>query len=93
MKRNHVIEIFSSNCPLCRQVIGDIEMGKCQGCEQIIYNINSMTEGLKTKMKVYGVKAVPTTVIDGSIKVVGISDFPWVCGDDLYERLKDDYSF
>lgn len=68
-------------------------MGKGQGCEQIIYNINSMTEGLKTKMKVYGVKAVPTTVIDGSIKVVGISDFPWVCGDDLYERLKDDYSF
>lgn len=61
MKRHHMIEIFSSNCPLCRDVTDDIEIGKCQGCEHIIYNINNMTEGLKTKMKDYGLKAVPTT--------------------------------
>ena len=52
-----------------------------------------MTEELKIKMKDYGIKSVPTTIIDGSIKVVGIPDFPWVCGDDLYSRLKDEYSF
>ena len=52
-----------------------------------------MSEDLKVKMKGYGVKAVPSTVIDGNIKVVGIPDFPWVCGDDLCRRLKDDYSF
>ena len=33
-----------------------------------------MTEEIKVKMRDYGVKAVPTTVIDGNIKVVGI---PW----------------
>jgi hypothetical protein len=37
------------------------------------------------------VKAVPTTVIDGNIKVVGIPDFPWICGDDLYKKLKREY--
>jgi hypothetical protein len=31
---------------------------------------------------------VPNTVIDGSIKVVGIPDFPWICDDELYQKLK-----
>jgi protein-disulfide isomerase len=38
-----------------------------------------MTEGIKVKMKDYGVKAVPTTIIDGKIEIVGIPDFPWIC--------------
>jgi protein-disulfide isomerase len=50
-----------------------------------------MTEEIKVKMKEYGVKAVPTTVIDGKIKVVGIPDFPWISGDDLYKRLMREY--
>jgi predicted DsbA family dithiol-disulfide isomerase len=31
-----------------------------------------MTEEFKIKMRDYGIKAVPTTIIDGNIKVVGI---------------------
>ena len=50
-----------------------------------------MTNDLKVKMKEYDIKAVPTTIIDGNIKVGGIPDFPWVCGDDLYMKLKKDY--
>jgi tRNA U54 and U55 pseudouridine synthase Pus10 len=91
--KHHFIEIFSGNCPLCRHIIDDVEIGKCEGCRQVVYDLNNMTEELKIKMKDYGIKSVPTTVIDGSIKVVGIPDFPWVCGDDLYSRLKDQYSF
>ncbi len=45
---------------------------------------------LKVKMKDYGVKAMPTTIIDGKINVTGISDFPWICGEDLYKILKRD---
>ena len=52
-----------------------------------------MTEELKIKMRDCRVKAVPTTIIDGSIRVVGIPDFPWICGDDLYSKLKEQYSF
>jgi hypothetical protein len=37
----------------------------------------------KIAIKRVDVKAVPTTVIDGEIKVVGIPDFPWICGDEL----------
>ena len=37
------------------------------------------------------VNSVPTTIIDGKIKVVGIRDFPWICGDELYQKLSKDY--
>ena len=90
-RQHHSIEIFSANCPLCKHLTDDIQIGKCQGCNQIIYDVNNMTEEIKLKMKYYDVKAVPTTIIDGNIKVVGIPDFPWICGDDLYKKLKKEF--
>jgi hypothetical protein len=90
-KQHHLIEIFSANCPLCKHITDDIQIGKCESCKQIVYDINNMTEDIKVKMRDYGVKAVPTTVIDGDIKVVGIPDFPWICGEDLYKKLKNEY--
>ena len=56
-----------------------------------VYDVNNITDEIKVKMKEYGIKAVPTTTIDGEIKVVGIPDFPWICGNDLYKKLKRDY--
>jgi len=50
-----------------------------------------MTDDVKRKMREYGITSVPTTIIDGSIKVVGIPDFPWICGEDLYLKLKREY--
>ncbi|MBA3978436.1 MAG: thioredoxin family protein [Nitrosopumilus sp.] len=91
IKQHHSIEIFSANCPLCKHVTDDILIGKCEGCSQTIYDVNNMTSDVKLKMKEYDVKAVPTTVIDGNIKVVGIPDFPWICGEDLFKKLKRDY--
>jgi hypothetical protein len=88
LKQHHTIEIFSAGCPLCKHVIDDIQIGKCQGCNQTVYDMNKMTEEAKRKMKVYGITSVPTTIIDGSIKVVGIPDFPWICGEDLYLKLR-----
>lgn len=88
MKQYHKIEVFSANCPLCKHVTDDIAIGKCDGCQQIVYDVNKMTEEVKVKMKDYGITSVPTTIIDGGIKVVGIPDFPWICGDDLYKKLK-----
>jgi len=92
MKQHHTIEIFSASCPLCKHIIDDIEIGKCEGCNQIVYDVNNMTEEIKVKMRDYDIKSVPITIIDGKIKVVGIPDFPWICGDDLYKKLKSDCS-
>ena len=92
MKQHHLIEIFSANRPLCKHITDDIQIGKCEGCNQIIYDVNNMTKEIKVKMRDYDVKAVPTTVIDVNIKVIGIPDFPWIYGEDLYTKLKRDYS-
>lgn len=89
--QHHTIEIFSANCPVCKEVTDVIEIGRCQGCKQLVYDVNNMTNEIKLKMKNYDVRAVPTTVIDGEIKVVGIPDFPWICGNDLYCKLKAQY--
>jgi protein-disulfide isomerase len=91
MKQHHTIEIFSADCPLCKHITDDIEIGRCEDCSQTVYDINNMTDEIKVKMKEYGVNAMPTTIIDGKIKVVGIPDFPWICGDDLYKKLKQEY--
>jgi hypothetical protein len=71
VKQHHTIEIFSANCPLCRYITDDIRIGKCVVCNQTVYDVNNMTEEIKVKMREYGVKAVPTTINDGKIKVVG----------------------
>lgn len=68
-----------------------IEIGKCEGCDLIKYDVNIMTDKIKSKMRDYGVKAVPCTIIDGKIRVVGIPDFPWICSEDLYDKLKKEY--
>ena len=88
---HHKIEIFSADCPLCKNVIDTVSVGKCADCNMIIHDTNKMDDKLKHVMKQYGVSSVPTVVIDGSIKVVGIPDFPWICGDDLYKFLKQRY--
>ena len=91
MKQAHTIEIFSAGCPLCRHITYEIEIGKCKGCLQKVYDTNHITDEIKRKMRDYGVTSVPTTIIDGNIKVVGIPDFPWICGDELYQKLKREY--
>jgi hypothetical protein len=90
-RQAHTIEIFSANCPLCKYIVDDIQIGKCQGCNQTVYDVNNMTDDIKGKMKKYEITSVPTTIIDGNIKVVGIPVFPWICGDDIYSKLKRDY--
>jgi glutaredoxin 3 len=93
MKQHHTIEIFSANCPLCKHIVDDIEIGRCERCKQMVYDVNNMTEHVKMKMKKYGVKAVPPTIIDGNIRIVGIPDFPWICREDLFQKLERDYRF
>nr|MDQ3984624.1 hypothetical protein [Thermoproteota archaeon] len=38
----------SANCPLCKHITDDIQIGKCEGCNQIVYD---MAEEIKVKMR------------------------------------------
>ena len=48
MKQYYLIEIFSANCPLCKHITDDVQIGKCEGCNQIVYD---MTEEIEVKMR------------------------------------------
>ncbi len=86
----HKIEIFMGNCALCEDFLNALTVGKCSGCELIEHRLSS-TEGLR-KAEEYGIKVVPTVVIDGVIRIEGKPDFPFVCSDEFYEFLKENYS-
>jgi hypothetical protein len=70
MKQHHLIEIFSANCPLCNHITEDIQIGKCQGCNQIVYHINNMTEEIKVKMRDYGVKQYLLQLLMAKLKLL-----------------------
>ena len=52
------------------------------GIPIFLYDINNLTDEIKSKLRDYSVKSVPTTIIDSQIKIVGIPDFPWICSED-----------
>jgi glutaredoxin len=56
-----------------------------------VFDIDSGDEEVKMKRKLYKITAVPTIVVDGRIKVVGVPDFPWFCGDDFYRFLEKNF--
>ncbi|MHB8603459.1 MAG: thioredoxin family protein [Nitrosotalea sp.] len=87
MTQNHTFEIFSANCPLCK----NIEIIKNPECTQIIHDVNSMDKETEAKMEKYRIKSVPTIIVDGKYKVVGVPDFSMRCSDDLFKRLEKDY--
>lgn len=87
----HKIEFFSGNCDLCKKMLNMIIVGKCKGCELEVIDVNSENEKVKEKLKMYRINAVPTVIIDSCIKVVGIQDFPWFCGEEFYSFLKEKF--
>ena len=88
----HIIEIFSASCPLCDTVIRDIEKGKCPKCTHIVYDVSKRTDEIKQKMEKYGIQGVPTTIMDGKYKIVGVSNFTWRCGRELDKKLEKEFS-
>ena len=83
----HRIEIFSGSCPLCDSIVHEIEAGKCAGCQLTVYSI---AENLDLARN-YGVRVVPTVVIDGEVKIEGKPDIPFVCDDETYAHFKKCY--
>src|SRR5438128_12146198 len=66
----HRIEIFTGSCPLCRSVVDEIEAGKCSGCKMVTYEMSKNPPEAHR----YGVRVVPTIVIDGEVKIEGKPD-------------------
>ena len=83
----HRIEVFSADCPLCNKIVDEIEVGKCAGCQLTVYDISENLDLARG----YGVRVVPTVVIDGEVKIEGRPDIPFVCDDETYAHFKKRY--
>jgi len=66
------IEVFTADCPLCRDTLELIKKEACRECE-IIERRCSGNECCEPA-KIYGIKAVPSVVVDGKIALVGKPD-------------------
>ncbi|MCW3986350.1 MAG: thioredoxin family protein [Candidatus Bathyarchaeota archaeon] len=69
----HSIEVFTAGCHLCDETIEIVQNTKCNECIVSEYNILEKCESeiCLQKAKEYGIKAVPTIVVDGKIAIVG----------------------
>ena len=83
----HRIEVFTGNCPLCQEVVDEIEVGKCAGCQLIVHNIAESS----VLAKRYHVKAVPTVIIDDEVKIEGRPGIPFVCSAETYAYFREHY--
>ncbi len=81
--------MFTGNCPLCREVLVELEVGKCRGCELIERPMSTSVDAARE----YGVQVVPTIIIDGVIRIEGRPDIPLVCSTETYEYLNSKYRF
>ena len=83
----HRIEVFSANCPLCNKIVDELEAGKCARCQ---LTVHSIFENLSLARD-YGVRVVPTVIIDREVKIEGRPDIPFVCSDETYAHFKEGY--
>ncbi len=83
----HRIQVFTGNCPLCQEVVNEIEAGKCAGCQLIVHNV---AESVALARK-YGVGVVPTVIIDDEVRIEGRPGVPFVCSAETYAFFRERY--
>jgi len=85
------IEVFTDDSPVCREVLDLVEIGKCAKCELVERNLAREPAAHSEAVARYGIRILPTIVVDGRFKVEGKPDFPWVCSDELLRLLEERY--
>lgn len=69
MSSRRKIEIFTAGCPLCQEAVAAIKQAVADcGCDMVEHNISTQ---ISREAQRYGVKAVPTIVVDGQITFEG----------------------
>ena len=57
-----------------------------------VIDVDAKSVETNRKLVSYDITSVPTIVIDGMIKVVGVPNFPWLCGEEFYKTLEEKYT-
>jgi glutaredoxin len=64
-----LVEVFTSGCFLCDDVVRQVKDLACDNCEVVVYDLNKgcATNECEEKAKAYGVQSVPAVAIDGKL--------------------------
>lgn len=65
MNNKRKVEIFSAGCGVCDETVQLVKQIACESCEVEVLDMQQ--EDTAKRAKEYGIKAVPTVVIDGKI--------------------------
>lgn len=60
------IEIYASDCPVCKETVEEIKSEACGSCEIIVYDLNNDATAYE-KSKALDIRSVPAVVIDGKL--------------------------
>lgn len=58
------IEVFTAGCPVCEPAVQLVHELACPDCEVTVYDLR---ESGADKAQQYGIKSVPSVVVDGTI--------------------------
>ncbi len=73
----HEIEVFTAGCPPCKETLENVRMAvKEKGCGCEVIEQRCEGDECCAPAKKYGIKAVPTIVIDGQIAMTGKASIP-----------------
>ncbi|WP_257345811.1 thioredoxin family protein [Pseudalkalibacillus decolorationis] len=63
------VEVFTSGCYLCEDVVKQVKDLACDNCEVVVYDLNKgcNTNECETRAKQHGVKSVPAVAINGEL--------------------------
>jgi len=63
------VEVFVAGCHLCQEIVDLVKELACPDCQVIVYDLSARCEDLTCieKATFYGIRRVPTVVVDGRI--------------------------
>ena len=69
MGKTRKVEVFTAGCHVCDETVKIVKDLACPSCDVTVYDLNAKcaTKECVRKAKQYGIKSVPTVVIDGKL--------------------------
>ena len=74
MANKRKVEIFSADCPLCREAIETVKQNACSSCDVIVLDMKD--NEVAQRAKSLGIRSVPSVVINGKLACMGGIDLP-----------------
>ena len=74
MANKRKVEIFSADCPICREAVDTVKQNACSSCDVIVLDMKNSEVAQRAKS--LGIRSVPSVVINGKLASMGGIDLP-----------------